>query len=60
MAFYDLETVEGMAEGAFYSVSKIPSTVIEHSNDILARWDGQVPLSEQFKELLVSYALVTN
>ncbi len=49
LTFFDMETVEGLAEGAFYSVDKIPTTVIEKENDVLARWDGKVPLSEEFK-----------
>jgi len=48
--FFDMETVDGLAEGAFYSVTKIPSTVIEKDGAVLARWDGKVPLSEEFKE----------
>jgi thiol-disulfide isomerase/thioredoxin len=54
--FFDMETVDGMAEGAFYSVTKIPSTVIEKSGDMLARWDGKVPLSEEFKGHLSEFA----
>ena len=50
LLFFDMEQVDGLAEGAFYSVSKIPSTIIEKDGRILARWDGQVPLSEEFKK----------
>jgi hypothetical protein len=39
-----------MAEGAFYGVTKIPSTVIERGSDVVRRWDGVVPLSEEFKD----------
>jgi glutaredoxin len=49
--FFDMETVDGLAEGAFYGVTKIPSTVIEKEGQVLARWDGKVPLSEEFKGL---------
>jgi hypothetical protein len=49
LTFFDMETVDGLAEGAFYGVVKIPSTVIENNENVLARWDGQVPLSEEFK-----------
>ena len=52
--FFDMETVDGLAEGAFYSVSKVPSTVIEKEGAILARWDGKVPLSEEFKNFFVT------
>lgn len=47
--FFDMETVDGLAEGAFYSVVKIPASVIKKDDEILARWDGKVPLSEEFK-----------
>lgn len=50
LSFFDMESVDGLAEGAFYSVTKIPSTVIEQGSEILKRWDGVVPLSEEFKE----------
>ena len=49
LTFLDMETVDGLAEGAFYSVSKIPTTIIEKEKNVLARWDGKVPLSEEFK-----------
>ena len=55
LTFFDMETVDGMAEGAFYSVQKIPATVIEKQSDILKRWDGVVPLSEEFKEYFIEY-----
>ncbi|MFC1637646.1 thioredoxin family protein [Candidatus Margulisiibacteriota bacterium] len=54
--FFDMETVDGMAEGAFYSVTKIPSTVIEKEGAVLATWHGQVPLSEEFKEYFNEFA----
>jgi len=53
--FFDMETVDGLAEGAFYSVLKIPSTVIENREGILARWDGNVPLSEEFKGFFAGF-----
>lgn len=56
LSFFDMETVDGLAEGAFYSVTKIPATVIEQNSDILKRWDGVVPLSEEFKEYFAGIA----
>jgi len=50
LKFFDMETVDGLTEGAFYGVTKIPSTVIENEQAVIARWDGKVPLSEEFKE----------
>ena len=51
--FFDMEQMEGLAEGAFYSVTKIPATVIEKDGEILKRWDGSVPLSEEFKQFFI-------
>jgi hypothetical protein len=56
--FFDMETVDGLAEGAFYSVTKIPSTVIENEGDVLATWHGKVPLSEEFKQYFNEFASV--
>ena len=57
LKFFDMETtVDGMAEGAFYEVSKIPATVIEKGGEILARWDGKVPLSEEFKDYFAEFS----
>jgi len=50
LTFFDMETVDGLTEGAFYGVTKIPATVIEKDQAVIARWDGKVPLSEEFKE----------
>ena len=54
LEFHDMETVDGLAEGAYYSVTKIPSTVIERDSEVLARWDGKVPLSSEFKWIFES------
>lgn len=51
--FHDMETIDGMAEGAYNDVLQIPTTIIEKNNEILARWDGEVPNSEKVKEYLV-------
>jgi thiol-disulfide isomerase/thioredoxin len=57
LSFFDMETtVDGLAEGAFYSVTKIPATVIERDGNILKRWDGAVPLSEEFREFFADFS----
>ena len=47
--FFDMEQADGLAEGSFYGFTKIPSTVIEKEDEVLAKWHGKVPLSEEFK-----------
>lgn len=54
LEFHDMDTVDGMAEGAYYDVLKIPTTVIEKKNRIIARWEGRVPKTEEFKEYIAS------
>ena len=49
LSFFDMETVDGLAEGAFYSVTKIPATVIEKQGEQLGFWHGQVPISKEFE-----------
>ena len=49
LEFHDMDTVDGMAEGAFCDVLKIPTTVIEKEDTTIARWEGEVPNSEEFK-----------
>ena len=49
LSFFDMETVDGLAEGAFLSVIKIPTSIIETDGKVVARWDGKVPVSEEFK-----------
>jgi hypothetical protein len=46
--FHDMDTVDGMAEGAYHDVFSIPTTIIEKEERILARWEGEVPKTEEF------------
>lgn len=48
--FYDMDTIDGMAEGAFHDVLDIPTTIFEWEGIHLARWDGEVPRSEDFRQ----------
>ena len=49
LEFFDMDSVDGNAEGAYHDVLKIPTTIIEKENEVLARWDGEVPNSAEFK-----------
>jgi thioredoxin-like negative regulator of GroEL len=50
LRFVDLETVDGLAEGAFFDVSDVPTTIVHKSGETLARWDGVIPPSEDFRK----------
>ncbi len=49
LEFYDMDTIDGCAEGAYHDVLKIPTTLIEKEDEVLARWEGEVPKSDEFK-----------
>ena len=52
--FYDMDTVDGMAEGAFHNVGEIPTTILENGGAEKARWPGEVPKSKDVKKHLVA------
>jgi len=54
VTFFDMDTVDGMAEGAFRDVADIPTTIVTESGVDLARWDGEIPDSEGLKARLAS------
>jgi hypothetical protein len=53
---YDLETTEGLAEGAYHGVLSTPTLLIidEHDKEVL-QWRGDVPSSEEIKAILTNY-----
>jgi len=51
--FYDLDTVDGLAEGAFLSVREVPTTILDSGGEEKARWTGEVPKSKDFKKYLL-------
>jgi len=55
LIFWDLETVDGLAEGALYAVTSIPTTVLEIGGKTIARWDGVVPFSGEIQNFLRNF-----
>ncbi len=52
IAFVNMDTVEGMAEGAFHDVLEIPTTIISADGKAHGRWEGVVPPSEEVRGVL--------
>jgi glutaredoxin len=51
--YYDLETPDGLAEAAFYSVLSTPTIIIEDTNEkILAGWRGSVPTLQEIQGVI--------
>ncbi|KPK63801.1 hypothetical protein AMJ83_04925 [candidate division WOR_3 bacterium SM23_42] len=46
--YYDMETVEGLTEGAYHEVDDIPTIIILDDKKELARWVKKPPVSEEF------------
>ena len=52
---YDLETVDGLAEAAFYGVMSTPTIIVEdeEDNEVMA-WRGTVPTPQEIEGLLMA------
>jgi len=50
--YHDVDTVDGMAELAYHDVSQIPTTILEKEDEVIGRWEGEVPHSQTLKEHL--------
>ena len=49
---HDLDTVDGLAEGAYWDVMAVPTLIIERERKVVARWDGQVPQEADLEKAL--------
>jgi hypothetical protein len=56
MVFFDVDTVDGMAEGAFCDVFEVPTTIIKDQGRDVFRWEGIVPDSQDLKQYFVGTA----
>lgn len=54
LVFFDVDSVEGMAEGAFNDVTdNLPTVILRcDSGEAMGRWEGKVPLSTEVLPLL--------
>jgi hypothetical protein len=48
--FVDMETPDGLADGAWRDVYDIPTVILDEGGRELARWVKQVPISRDFKK----------
>ncbi|MEJ2068210.1 MAG: thioredoxin family protein [Deltaproteobacteria bacterium] len=53
VSYYDLETPDGLAEAAFYSVLSTPTIIIEDQDErILAGWRGSIPTLQEIQGVI--------
>jgi len=46
--YYDMDTVDGLTEGAYHEVEDIPTVIILDDSKELIRWVKKPPVSEEF------------
>lgn len=50
---YDLDTIEGLTEAAYYGILSTPSIIIEdETEDEIASWRGVLPNLQELKKVL--------
>jgi len=53
IVFVDMDSVVGRAEGAFYDVHSVPTTILRSETGAeLSRWKGEIPHSDEIKAFL--------
>ncbi len=58
MTFVNLETEDGMAEAAFRDVTEIPTTIVSDGTVVTARWEHEIPPSDDVRKALEAAARV--
>ncbi len=54
LTYYDLESVDGMTEGAFRDVAAIPTVIVDNDRRELSRWAGVIPNSDEIKKMVTA------
>ena len=54
VVFMDMDSLDGLSEGAFRDVWEVPTTIIEERDATVARWDGEVPRRESLRATLLA------
>jgi glutaredoxin len=50
LEYVDMDTPDGLAEGAYRDVYDIPTVILEKGGDELVRWVKTVPVSQEFRK----------
>ena len=50
IVYFDLDTVDGLSQGAYYDALEFPTTILEKDGQELARWKKTVPTSQEFRQ----------
>jgi glutaredoxin len=55
--YIDMDTPDGLAEGAYRDVYDIPTVILDREGDEVARWVKTVPLSREFRKYFLQEAV---
>ena len=48
--YIDMDTPDGLAEGAYRDVYDVPTVILEREGDEVVRWVKNVPVSREFRK----------
>lgn len=60
IVYYDMETLDGLVEGAYNEVIDIPTVIVFNDDHELVRWVKKPPVSEEFLPYVMDEAVVTS
>ncbi|MEO0094181.1 MAG: hypothetical protein ABIK93_01815 [candidate division WOR-3 bacterium] len=49
--YFDMDTVDGLTEGAFHNIFDIPAVVLEKNGKMLGRWVKTAPTFEELRSI---------
>jgi glutaredoxin len=55
--YIDMDTPDGLAEGAYRDVYDIPTVILEREGDEVVRWVKTVPVSQEFRKYFLQEAV---
>jgi len=58
LSFYDLDTVDGLAEGSLLDALEVPTIILEEDGVEIARWEKTVPRSDEFEKIFAAQTLM--
>jgi thiol-disulfide isomerase/thioredoxin len=55
--YIDMDTPDGLAEGAYRDVYDIPTVILEREGDEVVRWVKTVPISQEFRKYFLQESM---
>ncbi|MEO0102327.1 MAG: thioredoxin family protein [candidate division WOR-3 bacterium] len=52
VSYYDMEAVDGLAEGAYRDISEVPTVLLERDGEEIGRWEKIPPTYKKLREII--------